>query len=263
MMQRRYGWRPDVPDQRDHLFAAPPRAPLPKTANLSPLVTRVFDQGELGSCTANAIATAFIMNERQQVSQPMTPSRLFIYYNERAMEGTIREDAGAMIRDGIKSVAKQGVCAEQRWPYIISKFTQKPPAALYREALEHQVLAYARVPRDLRSFRAALARGYPIVFGFSVYESFENAIVAKTGVAPLPRPSERLLGGHAVVAVGYTDVAAKCGRKTWPANTLLCQNSWGAAWGYEKPSGCFSLPYGYIESPDLSDDFWTIKTVER
>src|SRR3954452_17409791 len=125
---KRYGWVRDLPDQRDHVYAAPamPRAALPPSADLRGQCPPVYDQGQLGSCTANAIGGAFEFDLLAQGLADFVPSRLFIYYNERAIEGSIDSDSGAMIRDGIKSVAKVGVCAETSWKYDITKFTEGP-----------------------------------------------------------------------------------------------------------------------------------------
>ena len=248
----RYGWIPDLPDYRDHIYTAPPRmlAVLPGKTDLRPRCPPVLDQGELGSCTANAIANAFRFDEmKQRTAGPMAPSRLFIYYNERAMEGTIQSDAGAQIRDGIKSVVKLGVCPETDWPYDIAKFARKPPAKAYQDALKHQALSYQRVVQSLSQMKGCLAAGYPFVFGFSVYESFESQAVARSGKVPMPGAKEKNLGGHAVLAVGYDDAS----------QNVIVMNSWSATWG---DKGCFYLPYAYINDGNLARDFWTLRIVE-
>src|SRR5690242_18162494 len=132
----RYGWIPDLPDQRDHLYAAPVEmlAALPPSTDLRAGCPAVYDQGQLGSCTANAIAGAIEFDRLKQKLADFEPSRLFIYFNERTIEGTVGSDSGAQIRDGIKSVNKQGVCQDSDWPYDITKFTQKPPAKAYSDA---------------------------------------------------------------------------------------------------------------------------------
>lgn len=250
-MPKFYGARPDMPDHRDHLYSAPLRTlkTLPKHVDLRPGCPPVFDQGALGSCTANAIAAAHRFDQiKQRTPVQIVPSRLFIYYNERAREGTISEDAGASLRDGLTSVAKQGVCDETRWPYLVDDFAKKPSGLAYTEALTHQVLTYSRITRSVSQLKGCLAAGYPFVFGFSVYESFESDEVAETGMVPLPGAGEGVLGGHAVMACGYDDETQR----------LLVQNSWGVSWGQ---AGFFLLPYGYITS-DLAWDFWTIRTVE-
>jgi C1A family cysteine protease len=255
---KRFGWVPDLPDARDHLYAAPLRAlgKLPDKVDLrSQCPKEVYDQGQLGSCTGNAIACAVQFGRIKQKmanAQTMIPSRLFIYYNERTMEGSVNQDSGAQIRDGIKSVAKAGVCFEKganSWPYDIKKFTKKPPAACYKTALSNQVVQYSRVVTSATQLKGCLASGYPFVFGFTVYESFEGNEVAKTGKVPMPSPKEQVLGGHAVIAVGYDDGQQR----------FIVRNSWGPNWGMK---GYFTIPYQYLTDTNLADDFWTVRMVE-
>ena len=247
----RFGWVPDLPDARDFMYSAPESilTKLPKKTNLTSKMPPVYDQGQLGSCTANAIGAAFEYDQVKEGLKDFMPSRLFIYYNERAMEGTIGTDSGAMIRDGMKSVAKVGVCTEDTWAYDISKFTEKPPAKAYTEAKKHQALLYKRLIPTLHQMQGCLAAGYPFVFGFSVYESFMSSEVAKTGEVPLPPRGEQLIGGHAVVAVGYDDAIQR----------FIVRNSWSKGWG---KNGYCTMPYGYLTDPQLARDFWAIYTVE-
>jgi C1A family cysteine protease len=246
-----YGWVPDVPDQRDYLLSAVMRIPakLPVKVDLRPLCSQVEDQGQLGSCTANALAGALEFLERKDKVAFEDMSRLFIYYNERAIEHTIASDSGAMIRDGIKTLDKQGVCAEKKWPYVISKFKVKPGSACYKDGLNHQITSYHRI-LTLDEMRSCLAEGFPFVFGFTVYESFESQAVASTGVVNMPEPSEKSLGGHAVLAVGYDDSKQR----------FIVRNSWGDKWGMK---GYFTMPYKYVADRNLSDDFWTIRRGEN
>jgi len=209
----------------------------------------VADGIAVHNCTGNAIAAAFEFDQMKQRRKAFTPSRLFIYYNERAMEGTVDSDSGAQIRDGVKSVAKQGVCNEANWPYVIPDFRDKPARACYTEGKLNQAIQYLRVPQVLGQMKGCLAEGFPFVFGFTVYESFESAAVAKTGHAPMPRANEAVLGGHAVMAVGYDE------GKQW----FIVRNSWGKGWGMQ---GYFTLPYPYLAQASLASDFWTIRSVE-
>ena len=247
----RYGWQPDLPDHRDHLYAAPVAiaAAPPAKMDLRPQCPPVYDQGELGSCTANAIAAAIEFDRLKQNLSDFTPSRLFIYYNERVMEHTVDTDSGAQIRDGIKSVSRQGDCPETEWPYVIAKFRTRPTKQCYADALQYKAVLYQRVTQSLGQFKGCLASGFPFVFGFTVYESFESAQVAKTGHAQLPVSGERAIGGHAVLAVGYDDA------RQW----FLVRNSWGNKWGLK---GYFTLPYAYVTDDNLSADFWTIRVVQ-
>jgi len=266
-MTTRYGWRRQLPDFRDFKYSASLRTlmTLPPLVDLRRFMPRVYDQTSLGSCTANGIGGGHQYGQIKQllpstgaadavaietaISQSFVPSRLFIYYNERVMEGSVNEDAGAIIRDGMKSVANEGVCDERIWPYDVNKFKNKPTDECYKEALEHQVISYHAVNQTLDQLKGCLAEGYPFVFGFSVYESFESPAVAKTGIMVMPGRDESLLGGHAVIAVGYDD------SKRW----FIIRNSWGEGWG---DKGYFYMPYDYITNRGLADDFWTIRLVE-
>ncbi len=249
---KRYGWIHDLPDHRDHVYEASYpgmyAGQLPDHVDLRPGCPPVWDQLSLGSCTAQAIAAALEFDRRKQGLPDFVPSRLFIYFNERVMEHTVNSDSGAQIRDGIKSVAKLGVCPESEWPYDISKFTVRPPAQCYTDAKLDRAVSYQRVPRGLTQMQACLASGYPFVLGFSVYQSFESQDVAQTGIVPMPQKGEQLLGGHAVVCVGYRNDVKR----------FLIRNSWGDSWGMQ---GHCEMPYEYLLDKDLADDFWVIKTV--
>jgi C1A family cysteine protease len=244
LLRRYYGWKPDVPDQRDFLYRAiRPVVRLPKAVDLSAYCSSVEDQGELGSCTAQALAgnIEFLDNKSDAVYEDV--SRLFIYYNERVLEATVDVDSGASLRNGIKTLAKTGYCREILWPYVVAFFKKKPPARCYTEARSRCLQSYHRL-LTLPEMLTCLAQGYPFVFGFAVYESFQSQEVAKTGVVRMPRPEERMLGGHAVMAVGYD-------RKK---ERFLVRNSWGTKWGKK---GYFTMPYEYLET--LAADFWTIR----
>jgi C1A family cysteine protease len=248
---RWYGWLPDRPDQRDKLYRAIARAPrrLPASVDLRALCSPVEDQGPLGSCTANALVGNLELLEKKAGKRATNLSRLFVYYNERLVEGTVKEDAGALLRDGIKTLAKYGVCPEAQWRYVVRKFAEQPPKACYDHAAEHQILSYHRITA-LKEMKTCLAEGYPFVFGFTVYESFESDTVAKSGKLNLPKQDEKDVGGHAVMAVGYDEAQQR----------FLIRNSWGTDWG---KGGYFTMPYEYLDRRDLSDDFWTIRAFEQ
>jgi C1A family cysteine protease len=258
---RRYGWSPDLKDHRDFPYR-PKVTRVPAVVDLRPGCPAIYDQGQLGSCTGNGIAGVIeyaLIREKRD----MVPSRLFIYFNERDEEGTVQSDAGASIRDGIKAVASLGVPPESEWPYSDANpgpFQTKPPANVYADALKYKVSAYESISlgkspvglsclgtkKSVVPLQQCLASGAPVVYGMTVYESFESAQVAKTGMVPMPGSDEAVLGGHALVLVGY-DAARGC---------FLVRNSWGAGWGL---GGYFWLPFQYVLR--YASDFWTIKTV--
>ena len=187
---------------------------------------------------------------KQALADVFVPSRLFIYYNERVIEGTVDEDSGAMIRDGMKSVAKQGAPHEKLWPYVIPQVPHEADAGVVHGCRAAPSVLYQRAHADRHAAaRRASRPGYPFVFGFSVYESFESERRRQDRHACRCRSrKEQQLGGHAVLAVGYDDT------ESW----FVVRNSWGPGWGLD---GYFTLPYDYILDGSLSDDFWTVRSV--
>ncbi|CAE6917748.1 unnamed protein product, partial [Symbiodinium sp. KB8] len=266
---QKFGWKPDMPDHRD-LHVTFPKVEAPtkikkkaegqkELVDLRPMNGGfpIFNQGHLGSCTANALAAAFHFTlhkmevENHKDFADFTPSRLFIYYNERLVEGSVNQDAGAMIRDGIKTMSKVGVCPESVWKYDDGPtfFKQEPNQQAYDIAQKCRVMGYARVAQDLSQFKMCIKSGYPFVFGFAVLSSFQTAEVARTGKMVMPQATDQQLGGHAVCAVGYDDFQ-QC---------FIVRNSWGEGWG---DKGYFYMPYEYICHPSLASDFWAINWVE-
>jgi C1A family cysteine protease len=255
MRIKRYGWRADNPDVRDRVMTMPRGVKaLPDRVDLrgAGLMPSPWDQGDLGSCTAHGIGLCYAYLHRKEGLGEFMPSRRFIYYNERVMENTVYADAGAAVRDGIKSISKghYGVAPEEAWEYDVAQFAVEPPPTVYELAKKHVCVQYMRTTRDIDMMRSCLHGGFPFTFGFSVYDSFESDEVAKTGMVPMPHAhKESLVGGHCVTAMGY-----------WHSKRLmLCQNSWGLDWGLE---GCFWLPYGFFTNRRLSSDFWTLRLTE-
>jgi C1A family cysteine protease len=243
----RYGWKPSVPDLRDHIADT---AELPILEEVDPRadLPAVFDQGHLGSCTANAVAAAVEYDAKLSGSDPGFLSRLWIYFYERRLEGSpADQDTGAQGRDGFKVCQKMGVPLEQDWPYDITKFSNEPPASLDAEARKHRISNYRVVPRNLDSMKAVLSNRQTIALGFTVYESFESPEVATNGIVPLPNRNEKVLGGHEVLLVGYLKDQTNYG---------LVRNSWGAGWGL---GGYFLMPWAYLLDANLATDFRTIR----
>ena len=245
-------WIPDLPDFRDKIYKAPSSIlqQLPSSVDLRDGCPPVYQQGQLGSCTANAISgnIEFLL-KKQNKQEVFTPSRLFIYFNERDMEGTVMSDAGAMIRDGIKSVNSLGVCKEDpTWPYRIERFADRPTEQAYDEAKLYEVLQYQRINNmSLRQMKGCLAEGYPFVFGFAVYDSFFET--KSDGTVRMPDTNEQLQGGHAVLAVGYDD----------NKETFIVRNSWGPEWA---DKGYCYMPYEYLNNINLTDDCWSLRLIE-
>jgi C1A family cysteine protease len=268
-----YGYKPSKPDARDYVYSvlAPQAVALPASVDLRSQCSPVRDQGQLGSCTGFAIAVG--MREFLQGATPtptpnpgcsplqwlqkffaprfklalaLTPlSPLFLYYEERVLEGTVGEDAGAEPRDGFKVLNQMGCASEAAWPYIISQFTVAPSAAAMQSAGDFKISAYQRLT-DLTGMKTCLAGSNGFVVGFYVYESFES--IGSDGKMPMPASGEQVLGGHAVFVAGYSDDAS------WPGGGyLIVKNSWGTSWGN---NGYFYMPYAFV-TPDQVPDAWT------
>jgi len=246
----KYGWIPDLPDQRDYPYSllAPKISTLPEKIDLRPNCSPIEDQGALGSCTAQALVGNLEFLKVKKLKKLLNFSRLFLYYNERLIRKTTATDSGASLRDGIKTLVKAGDCLEELCPYNIDKFTTRPNAKAYHNALLYQILGYYRLGSTLE-MKHTLSLGCPFVFGFAVYDSFELAGVSKTGIVPMPQKDERMIGGHAVMAVGYEE----------NKQVFIVRNSWGKSWG---DHGYCYMPYAYLQSQSLSSDFWTIRDME-
>lgn len=254
--QNKFRWLPDPPDSRDHIYQLA-RVALAPSVDLRQYCSSIEDQGQLGSCTGNAIAGMIELIDKKN-NKNLDVSRLFIYYQERVIEGTVRYDAGAYIRDGLKAVNQYGAPLESLWPYTISKFATKPTTQAYTDALNRKVTGYARCA-NLAAIKDALAAGTPVTIGFNVYSSFESGWgdiphgQPGSGIMPMPdKRTETLLGGHAVCVVGYND--------NLNGGRLICRNSWGTSWG---DNGYFYMPYGVINDTSMSSDFWTISAVHN
>lgn len=244
-----YGWKPGLPSPKDHCYKITSPVPLPAVVDLSDKCPPVYNQGELGSCTANAIGAAYEFDLLKQGKSDFMPSRLFLYYNERFIENSVGYDSGAQIRDGLTCLIKQGICSENIVPYDVDKFSEKPSEEAYTQALNFTINNYQKLADgNLYMMKQCLAQGIPFVFGFTVYESFESEEVASTGILPPLDNTEQEMGGHAVMCVGYDETK----------NMVKIRNSWGNDWGAK---GYFYMPYNYISNSNLANDFWAINTV--
>jgi len=227
---------------KDGNFRALP--PVPSMVDLRNKFPEIFAQGDVGSCTANALVAIYMFSgdPREMLS------RLFLYYNERELDGTVNSDEGSTLSSGIKALEKFGVCSEKLWPYNPLKWNVKPIAQCYSEATNREVICSSQVEQNIESMKACLASGEPIALGIQVYESFESDETEKTGVVPMPKTAEQCYGGHAVTCVGYDDA-----RKLF-----IMRNSWGPKWG---DKGYFYLPYAYLTDQNLTSDLWIITKI--
>ena len=264
MSKHVYGWKKDCVDKRDFKFSIPRHikdvSTLPAVVDLSatPAMPPVYDQGQVGSCVGNSTAGAD--HFRQMQDNPATafqPSRLFLYWDARALEGTTGEDSGAQIRDAIKQMAALGVCPEvaglNSWPYDTTKVTTQPTAGCFAEALRHKILSYESLTQDIDHLRACLAAGHPFVFGMQVFAQMESAQCAQDGRVQYPSCIARMrgsVGGHAVLCVGYDD----------NKRLFKVRNSWGTGWG---DKGYFYIPYRYMLDTQLVSDLWVVYTVQE
>lgn len=247
-----------------------------KVVDLRSKLPPVYNQGNIGSCTANALCAAYQFLDKSMG----IPSRLFVYFNERNLIETTDEDtnhdSGAYLSDGIACLVKNGVCSEASWPYIESKFSVQPPPECYTQALSHQVLNAYTIPNNLNAMKRVLLSGLPFVTGISIYNSFESDSVTKTGLVPMPDIENEInLGGHAVLVCGYNDniqwyqnkiITNKNGVRAIKSVTSskqkgvwIVRNSWGINWGAK---GYFYLPYPYLLDSNIASDQWVIDSVE-
>jgi C1A family cysteine protease len=272
------GWIPDYPDIRDYtelreeikliLGAKGPlkAKSLPSSIDLREWCSPVEDQGQIGSCTANAGVGVIEYYERKSFKRHLDASRLFLYKVTRNLM-KMKGDTGAYLRTTMGAMVLFGVPPETYWPYSDDgdKFDKEPPAFCYAFAQNYQALKYFRhdppglkAEETLKKVKTYLASGHPAMFGFTVYNSIEQTDT--TGRIPFPSPKENIEGGHAVVAVGYDDkmvIQNKYG-KIKTTGALLIRNSWGKGWG-EKGYGW--LPYEYV-SKGLAEDFWSVTKKE-
>ena len=158
------------------------RTLIPKIVDLRSKLPPIYDQGNLGSCTANALCTVM------EYIDHVRGSRLFLYYNERKLENDIPDDAGAYLIDGIKCLCKYGICDENIWPYDEKKFSICPPSLCYKEAIKHKAITVKNITNDMYTMKQALVQNHIFVVGISIYLSFESDVVVKTGYVPIPSP---------------------------------------------------------------------------
>ena len=247
---RQYGWHPSTQPSPHPRYAMPAHHAaglLPASVDLTPECPAVYDQGQLGSCTSNALAGLFQFLLMKLGKPSFIPSRLMLYWGERAIEGSKDQDAGANGDDGMTFLQTKGICHESLWPYDPTKFTEMPPPPAWAEAFHHRIGDPVTIDNtNLNEIKSCLATGYPVTIGFTAYPDLESEKVATTGLLPMPTLGEQPIGGHAVLLVGYDDAT----------KLFKARNSWGPGWGL---SGYFLMPYAYATNTDLASDFRSAK----
>lgn len=244
------GYIKDKTDPRDYIYkpntSIVKSIKLPTNTSLKNIMPPVLDQENLGSCVSNAVCNALgFLNIK--LKKPINlKSRIFNYYNTRLLEGTINQDCGCQIRDAIKVCNKIGSCYETTWSYDISKFTMKPPPHTYTEAAQHKLALYQRVNQNRISIKSCLLTGYPVIIGFTCFNTLYNPSVERTGDIVMPTRKDYIIGGHCVLITGYNDTTQR----------YEIQNSWGIDWGNK---GYGTIPYAYIENPVYAADFWQVQ----
>jgi C1A family cysteine protease len=270
---RGLGWLPDYPDLRDYTPEAdtvkeivksaglsdPNNKVLPVFADLRPWCSPIENQEDLGSCTAHAGAGVVEYFQRRAFGKHVEASRLFLYKATRNLM-RINGDTGAFLRTTMAALVFFGVPPEEYWPYNVKDFDLEPPAFCYAFAQAYQTIQYLRLdppgtskPDLLKGIKTYLAAGIPSIFGFTVYNSIDNA---RDGVIPFPKRGEKAIGGHAIAAVGYDDTMKAPGVSS--SGCILIRNSWGKEWG---DGGYGWLPYDYVLR-GLAEDWWCLLKAE-
>ena len=225
-------------------------AELPPKVDLRPYMTQVEDQSAVNSCAANAIAGAYEYLAKRALGASGDVSRLFIYYNGRALLGDQNKDEGSSITACIRVLQELGACTEDTWPYDVAKVNAQPHNDAFEEALQFLIEEAEEVKVDLFAMKHCLAEGYPFVFGLALFKSFDKA--GKNGKVPLPDPNSeegrQSHGAHAMLCVGYSD----------QSQAFIVRNSWGEAWGHK---GYCYIPYAYMTNPEYCWDCWKIASV--
>ena len=219
----------------------PLQSPMPSRVDLRDRCSPVGDQQELGACTAFAVGRGLrecLQRIRGEAPTPLSP--LFLYYETRRLRNSLGRDSGATVTDAMNALAGAGVATEATWPYDPNAFAEAPPASAYAAAGGWRLTSGVRLS-GLEDMRKALAYGQPVAFGMRIYSYFRD--LGAGGELPMPQDGDVMVGGHAVVAVGYDD----------RRRALIVRNSFGVSWG---AAGYFYLPYAYATEENVLD-LWT------
>lgn len=255
MLKHRTGYWPDRLDHRDALYRIKATLPAPATVvnaayDLRPRCPPVYDQANTNGCVAHA--TAFQLQYARTIEglPNFVPSRLFVYWNARAIESCTNQDEGCEIRDAIKGLATLGAPPETDWPFDTSKVCVRPTVQSFTDASTDKIIEYSSVVQTFDTIVLCLAAGFPVSFGSSVFAAIDSDAVAATGDIPMPASTDAPEGGHAMAIVGSLP----------ERKAFIIRNSWGEDWGNH---GYGTMSYDYIMNPDLTDDLWIVRLVEK
>jgi C1A family cysteine protease len=222
---------------------------LPPKVDLRQYMTKVEDQSQVNSCTANALVGAYEYLATRILGYSGDVSRLFVYFNARKYD-RIKGDRGSTISGSIAVLEEMGACTEETWPYEPKLVNKRPSDEAYEEAKQFLIEEAEEIDVDLYAMKHCLAEGYPFAFGLLLFNSFERA--GRQGIVPMPNldteEGRQTHGAHAMLCVGYSD----------KSQAFIVRNSWGEKWG---DKGYCYIPYEYMTDPDLCWDCWTIKAV--
>lgn len=236
-----YKIKPSLPDDRDYIYRSSETKVIKERVDLREWDTIVESQNSLSSCSSNALTNAYEMNVNIKYPEYFTHlSRLFIYYNTRSEYGTLEIDEGMYLRDGLKSIAKFGICSEELWPYDVEKFNVRPTDECYEDAKKRKILKYQKLTSTYY-ITEVLNHNKPVVFGMEIYDSFME-LNERISTVSFPSRKEKSLGGHAMCMVGY-DLRKRL---------FLAKNSFGSNWG---DNGYCWIPFDYVRQEGY--DIWT------
>jgi C1A family cysteine protease len=267
-MSHYYGLIRQTPDPRDLKFTVSKRTTnvLSSSYDVSSRTGPMLNQGALGTCGPNTTAECIDYDELAENQALAAPSRLYIYFNTRYLQGSVSTDSGVQNRTMLKALAIYGYCPETMWPYSDDKttFLLQPSQDCYTTGGRNLITNYASVAVDLNQMKGVISTGFPFIFGTYVFQGIESDAAASTGIVPMPASGEQPIGGHDVSFVGYSDIqqpGVKPGN-IWPAGTFKFRNHWlnndGSLWG-DGGYGYFS--YAAATNANWVSDLWVINAV--